>query len=50
MVSFKNFSSVDVANAHKQCSLDPPYTCIYLGVEKIEKKKKDLLISWDFPW
>lgn len=33
--SFKNFSSVDVENAHKQCSPDTPYTCIYLGAEKI---------------
>lgn len=37
MILSRNFNSAAVAKAHKQCSLDSPYTCIYQGV----KKKKD---------
>jgi len=51
MISSRILNSVGAA--HKQCPLDPPYTCIYLLVkkrmEKIEQKKKELIISPDFP-
>lgn len=49
MISSRNFNSVGAAKAPKQCSLDPPYTCIYLGLKKRMEKNNRKRKNSSFP-